>query len=76
MLGTLAAVKAGVGVAPLPTTLGDAEDDLVQVLPPVEELTRGWYLLTSPDLRKTPRIAAFVDQVLEDVPALRMALIG
>jgi DNA-binding transcriptional LysR family regulator len=76
MLGTLAAVKAGVGVAPLPTTLGDAEDDLVQVLPPVEELTRGWYLLTPPELRKTPRVAAFVDQVLEDVPALRMALIG
>ncbi len=40
MLGTLSAVKAGVGIAPLPTTLGDAEDVLIQVLPPVEELTR------------------------------------
>ncbi len=76
MLGTLSAVKAGVGVAPLPTTLGDAEESLVQVLPPVEELTRSWYLLTAPDLRKTPRMAAFVDQVLEDIPALRKALIG
>ncbi len=76
MLGTLSAVKAGVGIAPLPTTLGDAEDILVQVLPPVEELTRNWYLLTPADMRKTPRIAAFVDQVLEDIPALRMALIG
>lgn len=76
MLGTLSAVKAGVGVAPLPTTLGDAEDVLIQVLPPVEGLTRSWYLLTPADLRKTPRIAAFVDQVLEDIPALRMALIG
>ncbi len=76
MLGTLSAVKAGVGIAPLPTTLGDAEDVLVQVLPPVEELTRSWYLLTPADLRKTPRIAAFVDQVLEDIPALRKALIG
>lgn len=76
MLGTLSAVKAGVGIAPLPTTLGDAEDDLIQVLPPVHELTRSWYLLTAPDVRRTPRIAAFVDQVLEDVPALRKALIG
>ena len=76
MLGTLSAVKAGIGVAPLPTTLGDAEESLVQVLPPVEELTRSWYLLSHPDLRRTPRIAAFVDHILDDIPALRMALIG
>lgn len=76
MLGTLSAVKAGVGVAPLPTTLGDAEETLIQVLPPVQELTRSWYLLSHPDLRRTPRIAAFVDQVLDDIPALRRALIG
>ena len=76
MLGTVSAVKSGVGVAPLPTTLGDAEETLVQVLPPVAELTRAWYLLTDPDLRRTPRIAAFVDHLLEDIPALRTALIG
>jgi DNA-binding transcriptional LysR family regulator len=76
MLGTLSAVKAGIGVAPLPTTLGDAEDTLVQVLPPVHELTRSWYLLSHPDLRKSPRIAAFVDHLLDDIPALRNALIG
>ena len=64
MLGTLSAVRAGIGVAPLPTTLGDAEDTLVQVLPPVHELTRSWYLLSHPDLRKSPRIAAFVDHLL------------
>jgi DNA-binding transcriptional LysR family regulator len=76
MLGVLSAVKAGVGVAPLPTTLGDAEETLIQVLPPVPELTRAWYLLTPPDLRRTPRIAAFVDCVLDDIPALRLALVG
>lgn len=76
MLGVLSAVKAGVGVAPLPTTLGDAEDTLIQVIPPVPELTRAWYLLTPADLRKSPRIAAFVDCMLDDVPALRSALIG
>jgi DNA-binding transcriptional LysR family regulator len=76
ILGAVAAVKAGVGLSPLPTTLGDAEETLVQVLPPVPELARSWYLLTAADLRRTPRIAAFVDHVLEDVPALREALIG
>lgn len=76
MLGAVSSVRAGVGIAPLPTTLGDCDDALVQVLPPVEELTRSWYLLTHPDLRRTPRIAAFVDCVLDDIPALRKALIG
>ena len=57
-------------------TLGDAEPTLVQVIPPVPELTRSWYLLTHPDLRRTPRIAAFVEYVLDDVAALRTALIG
>ncbi len=76
MLGTLSAVKAGIGVAPLPTTLGDAEESLVQVLPPASELTRSWYVLTHPDLRRTPRIAAFVDHIMDDIPALRTALIG
>jgi DNA-binding transcriptional LysR family regulator len=76
MLGAVSSAKAGIGIASLPTTLGDAEDVLVQVLPPVEELTRSWYLLTHPDLRKTPRIAAFVDYMLDDIAALRLALIG
>ncbi|MEQ9814260.1 MAG: LysR family transcriptional regulator [Azospirillaceae bacterium] len=76
MLGAVASVRAGLGVAPLPTTLGDAEDTLIQVVPPVEALTRSWYLLTPPDLRKTPRIAAFVDFVLDDIPTLKTALVG
>jgi DNA-binding transcriptional LysR family regulator len=76
MLGVVSSVKAGVGIAPLPTTLGDAEDTLVQVLPTVAELTRSWYLLTPPDLRRTPRIAAFVDCMLDDIPALRQTLVG
>ncbi|MCB2127059.1 MAG: LysR family transcriptional regulator [Rhodobacteraceae bacterium] len=76
MLGVVSSVAAGVGVAPLPTTLGDAEGTLVQVLPPIAELTRCWYLLTPSDLRRTPRVAAFVDCVLEDIPALKAVLTG
>ena len=76
VLGVLLAVKSGVGIAPLPTTIADMDEDLVQVLPPVEELTRGWYLLTHPDLRKTPRISAFFDFIVEKLELVRPILMG
>lgn len=76
MLGAIAAAKSGLGVAPLPTTLGDEEDALVQVLAPVPELPRNWYVLSHPDMRLTPRVAAFVDHVLNNIPALKTALVG
>jgi hypothetical protein len=40
------------------------------------EFARSWYFLSHPELRKTPRIAAFVDYLLEDTPAPREALIS
>ena len=76
VLGVLLAVKSGVGVAPLPTTIADTEEDLVQVLPPVPALARGWYLLAHPSLRHTPRIAAFFDFIVEELPAVRSILMG
>jgi len=76
VLGVLAAVKAGVGIAPLPTTIADSESGLVQVLPPVPALQRGWYLLTRPDLRRQPRIAALFDHLVAELPALQRVLMG
>ncbi|MHB1103925.1 MAG: LysR family transcriptional regulator [Devosia sp.] len=76
VLGVLLAVKSGIGVAPLPTTIADAEQDLVKVLPPVPELARGWYLLAHPELRHTPRISAFFDFIVEELPAVRSILMG
>ena len=76
VLGVLQAVKSSVGIAPLPTTIGDMHDDLVRLTPPVEELHRGWYLLTHPDIRKTPRIAAFFDFVVENLDLMRPILMG
>lgn len=76
VLGVLLAVRSGVGVAPLPTTIADSEEDLVQVLAPVPELARGWYLLAHPSLRHTPRIAAFFDFIVEELPAVRSILMG
>ena len=57
----LLAVKSGAGLAPLPTPLGDLDDELVCVIGPIPELNYPTYLLTHRDLRKIPRISAFFD---------------
>lgn len=76
VLGLVYAVKSGIGVAPLPTALGDAEEDLVRVLGPVPELARIWRLLTPPELRRTPRVSAFFDFIVEEIEALKPILTG
>lgn len=76
VLGVLHAVKSGVGVAPLPTAIADMEEELVQVLPPVQDLTRGWYLLTRADLRQTPRIGSFFDFTFRHLNLVRPILMG
>ena len=76
VLGLVSAVKSGIGLGPLPTALGDAEPDLVRILGPVAELARSWRLLAHPDLRRTPRISAFFDFILEEREALKPILTG
>jgi DNA-binding transcriptional LysR family regulator len=76
VLGLLYAVKSGVGIGPLPTPIADAEPELVRVLGPIPELARSWRLLTHPDLRRTPRVAAFFDFIIEEREALKSILTG
>lgn len=76
VLGLVQSAKAGLGVAALPIALGDAEPDLVQVLEPVAELTRVWRLLTTAELRHTPRVAAFFDFIVGDIETLRPIITG
>jgi DNA-binding transcriptional LysR family regulator len=76
VLGLLYAVKSGIGVAPLPTALGDEQPELVRVLGPIPELTRIWRLLTPRELRRTPRVAAFFDFIAEEIDTLRPILTG
>jgi hypothetical protein len=49
---------------------------LVRVLGPIPELARSWRLLTSPELRRTPRIAAFFDFITGEREALKSILTG
>ena len=76
VLGLAYSAKAGLGLAPLPTPLGDAEPELVRVLGPIPELTRIWRVLTTPELRRTPRVAAFFDFMVEEMEALRPIITG
>ena len=76
VLGLLYSVKAGIGVAPLPTAIADAENELVRVLGPIPELARIWRVLTRPELRHTPRVAAFFDFIVEEIETLRPILTG
>lgn len=76
VLGLLLSVKAGVGIAPLPTALGDAEPELVRVLGPVPELARIWRLLALPEVRRTPRVSALFDFLVEEIDALKPIITG
>jgi len=76
VLGLVYAVKSGIGIGALPTPIADAEAELVRVLGPIPELSRSWRLLTHPDLRRAPRIAAFFDFVLAEREAFKAVLTG
>jgi DNA-binding transcriptional LysR family regulator len=76
VLGLVYGVKAGLGIGPLPTAIADGEPDLVRILGPVPELARSWRLLTHPDLRRSPRIAAFFHFAIQEREALKQILTG
>jgi DNA-binding transcriptional LysR family regulator len=76
VLGLVYSAKAGVGVAPLPIALGDAEPDLVRVIEPIADLTRIWRMLTTAELRHTPRVAAFFDFIVSEIDTLRPIITG
>lgn len=76
VLGLLNSVRASIGIAPLPTALGDAEPDLVRVLGPIPELTRIWRVLAHPDVRHAPHVAAFFDFMVDEIETLRPIITG
>jgi len=59
MLGVLAAVKSGAGLAPLPMLLGGGEEDLEPLLAPIPEIGSKIYIVMHSDLRRTARVRAF-----------------
>ncbi len=76
MLGVMASVKSGVGLAPLPMMLGGSEDGLEAVLAPIAEIGSRLYLVTHADLRRTARVRVFCDFIAAEVARFRPYLMG
>jgi len=76
MLGVLAAVKTGAGLAPLPMLLGGTEDDLEPMLVPIPELHSKIYLVMHADLRRNVRVRAFCDFVGKEIARFLPLLTG
>ena len=63
----MAAAKAGIGLATLPTGLADLEPDLQRVTDLPDDFTLDLWLLTHEDLRRTARIRAFMDFLTDSI---------
>jgi DNA-binding transcriptional LysR family regulator len=74
--GALMMAKSGVGVAVLPSHIGDGEADLVCLLGPLSEPFTAYYLLAHPDLHGVPRIRAFFDFMIAEIGQFRPLLAG
>ncbi|MET0294556.1 MAG: LysR substrate-binding domain-containing protein, partial [Phenylobacterium sp.] len=59
----MAAVKAGLGVAPAPVATADLDPDLVRCLMPEPRALSYLWILTRHELKDVPRIRAFIDFV-------------
>jgi hypothetical protein len=68
--------ESGVGIAPLPIAVGDAESELVRVIDNVPEMLTHFYLLIHPDMQRVPRVRAFCDFVVSEIKTFRAALTG
>ncbi|NIJ20895.1 DNA-binding transcriptional LysR family regulator [Sphingomonas naasensis] len=74
VLGLLQAVRSGIGIAPLPANIADADPALVRLFGPVPELARTWKLLTTRALRRTARVSALFDFVANERQAIEAIL--
>ena len=76
LLALRCAARQGLGVAPLPCFLGDADPLLRRFAKPMPELAVSLWLITHPDLRKVARIRAALDVLAAGLVAHRPLLDG
>lgn len=74
MAALLPSVKSGAGIAIMPARVGENEKDLVRILDIRAEMVAPVYLLTHRDLRRTPRVRAFFDFIIEHLEEVRSIL--
>ncbi len=58
------AVSAGLGIAPLPTVIADADPNLVRCSDVIDIAKASAWVMTRKDLKDTPRVRAFIDFVV------------
>ncbi|MEM7270583.1 MAG: LysR family transcriptional regulator [Pseudomonadota bacterium] len=68
VMGVYDAVRAGLGLAVLPTYLGDGCDTLVRVGEPDQPLKWDLWLLAHPDVRRSARVHAFFEFAASGIP--------
>ena len=68
--GLLAAVRAGSGLAVLPTLVADLDPDLLRCLPPKPGYELGIWLVTHERMRHTPRVRVVLDFLAERLTRL------
>jgi DNA-binding transcriptional LysR family regulator len=72
----LAAVKAGMGAALLPCFLGDGESGLKRVIDPPGELGSELWVMSHPDLRRSPRISLLTQHLARGLRPIRDLIAG
>lgn len=72
----LSAVKSGLGYALLPCHIGDIDADLVRVIGPLPALTGHLWILTHPELHRTPKVRAFFDFMVAEIEPYKPLMIG
>lgn len=70
------AVRAGMGAALLPCFMGDADPALVRVLDPPADLRSDLWVMSHPDLRRSPRVALLTRHLAKGLRPLRDLIAG
>ena len=73
---TQAALREGVGISILPCFMGDPDPGLVRYSEPCAEWDLGLWILLHPDLRRTARVLAFRDYMMEAIMAQADLFVG
>jgi DNA-binding transcriptional LysR family regulator len=60
-------LKAGLGIGPLPTLIGDAEPDLVRCFAPPPELRSELWLIAREEIKGLPHVRALIDFLARDI---------
>jgi DNA-binding transcriptional LysR family regulator len=73
---TKAALKEDLGVAYLPCFMGDTDPELERCCPPDPQLNLGLWLLFHPDMKRTARVLAFRNHLVEAIRSQRSLFEG